>query len=124
MDSVDLLLALIHEPKGIAGKVLRDLKIKRKTVETCLREQVSRETPNDQFLAYLDKKSKTAANWLGHKDVGTEHLLLALCEIRPSAATDVLIRLGAQPREICRDVLEILGRHEDWQRWLADHPDM
>jgi len=51
-------------------------------------------------------------------------LLLALCQLRPSAATDILTRLGAQPRDICNEVLQILGRGEDWQRWLADHPEM
>lgn len=124
VDSVDILLALIREPAGIAGRVLGDLEISSETVESCLREQVSRETPTDAFLATLDAKGLTEANWMGHDYVGTEHLLLALCEIRPSAATDILTRLGAQPRDVCKDVLEILGRHDDWQRWLADHPDM
>jgi hypothetical protein len=49
---------------------------------------------------------------------------LALCQIRPSAATDILTRLGAQPRDICKEVLTILDHAEDWQGWLADHPDM
>jgi hypothetical protein len=34
------------------------------------------------------------------------------------------MRLGAQPRDICKEVLQILGHVDDWQRWLADHPDM
>jgi hypothetical protein len=34
------------------------------------------------------------------------------------------MRLGAQPREICENVLEILGHGDERQRWLADHPDM
>jgi PII-like signaling protein len=124
VDSVDILLALIREPAGIAGRALSDLDISSETVEKCLREQVSRETPTDAFLAALESRSLTEADWLGHNHVGTEHLLLALCEIRPSAATDILTRLGGQPRDVCKDVLEILGRHDDWQRWLADHPDM
>lgn len=124
VDSVDVLLAMLHEQGGIAGQVLRDLQISPDTVERSLREQVSRETPTDAYLEALDAKSVAEANWLGHNFPGTEHLLLALCEIRPSAATDILMRLGAQPREICEDVLDILGRHDDWQHWLADHPNM
>jgi PII-like signaling protein len=124
VDSVDVLLALIREPNGIASRVLADLQVNSQTVEECLREQVSRESPTDQFLETLDQKSKSEANWLESNSVGTEHLLMGLCEIRPSAATDILTRLGAQPRDICEDVLEIVGRHDDWQRWLADHPDM
>jgi hypothetical protein len=56
--------------------------------------------------------------------VSTEHLLLALCELRPSTGTDVLMRLGANPRDICREVFTIQGHADDWQRWMADHPDM
>jgi PII-like signaling protein len=124
VDSVDLLLAMLREPDGFAGRVLQHFDISRDTVETRLHEQVSRETPTDQFLSLLVEKSQSEASWLDHHDVGTEHLLLALCEIRPSAATDILMQLGVQPRDICRKVLEILGHEEDWQRWLADHPDM
>jgi PII-like signaling protein len=124
VDSVDVLQAMIRETGGVAGRVLADLHIDVATVERCLRDEVSRDEPSDSFLHSLETKSVVEAKWLDHHCVGTEHLLLALCEIRPSAATDILMRLGVQPRDICLQVLEILGHHDDWQRWLADHPDM
>jgi PII-like signaling protein len=124
VDSVDVLQAMIRETGGVAGRVLADLHIDVATVERCLRDEVSRDEPSDSFLHSLETKSLVEAKWLDHHYVGTEHLLLALCEIRPSAATDILMRLGVQPRDICLQVLEILGHHDDWQRWLADHPDM
>jgi uncharacterized protein len=124
IDSVDVLLAMLRESKGIAGRVLADLHIDVRTVDRCLREQVSRDESSPAFHTALEAKSTAAARWLDHDYVGTEHLLLALCVIRPSAATDILMRLGAQPRDICKDVLAILGHQEDWQRWLADHPEM
>jgi PII-like signaling protein len=124
VDSVDVLLAMLRENSGVAGRVLANLNVDVDTVERCLGEQVSRDEPSAAYLAALDAKSLTEAKWLDHHYAGTEHLLLALCEIRPSAATDVLTRLGVQPRDICREVLEILGFHDDWQRWLADHQDM
>ena len=71
-----------------------------------------------------DSNYAAAAKWLEHSYPGTEHLLIGLCQIRPSAATDILMRLGAQPRDICHEVLGVLGHQDDWQRWLADHPDM
>jgi ATP-dependent Clp protease ATP-binding subunit ClpA len=118
------MLVLLGESSGIAVRVLADLKIDISTVERCLRDEVSRDDSFGEFLTTLEAKSATEARWLGHPCVDTEHLLLALCEIRPSAATDVLMRLGAQPRDICKQVLEGLGHRDDWQRWLADHPDM
>ena len=124
IDSVDVLLAMLCEVNGIAGRVLADLGIDCQTVERSLREEVSRDETSGAFHTALDAKSVAAARWLGQSTVGTQHLLLALCGIRPNAATDILMRLGAQPRDICRQVLQSLGRGDDWQRWLADHPDM
>ena len=124
IDSIDVLLAMLCDVKGIAGKALSNLGIDCGIVERSLREEVSRDERSSAYLAALESKSLAEAKWLGHKSIGTEHLLLALCQIRPSAATDILMRLGAQPRDICKEVLEILDHHDDWQRWLADHPDM
>jgi len=124
IDSVDILLALLCESKGIASRALSNMGIDCRIVERTLRETVSRDETSAEFLKALEAKSKAAAKWLDHNVVGTEHLLLALCQIRPSAATDILTRLGAQPRDICKEVLTILDHAEDWQGWLADHPDM
>jgi PII-like signaling protein len=124
VDSVDVLLAMLREHNGITGRVLTELGIDSKTVARSLRELVSRDETSGAFLEALQEKSAAAARWLGHDSVGTEHLLLALCEIRPNAATDILMRLGAQPRDICCQVLKIVERDDDWQRWLADHPNM
>jgi uncharacterized protein len=124
VDSVDVLLAMLRENTGVAGGVLAHLNVDVETIEQCLRDQVSRDEPSAAYLKSLDVRSLAEAKWLGHDYAGTEHLLLALCEIRPSAATDVLTRLGVQPRDICKEVLDLLGHGDDWQRWLADHPDM
>jgi hypothetical protein len=124
VDSVDVLLAMLAERAGVAGAVLRPLGVDSAAVERSLRESVARDEPSDAFIRALDAKSLAAAKWLEHSDPGTEHLLIALCQIRPSAATDILMRLGAQPRDICHEILGVLGNQDDWQRWLADHPDM
>ncbi len=89
-----------------------------------LREAVNRDETSAEFQTALEAKSVAASNWLGDNSVGPEHLLLALCEIRPSAATDSLMRLGALPRDICKEVLAMLNHAKDWQAWLADHPEM
>jgi uncharacterized protein len=124
VDSVDVLLAMLRENTGVAGSVLAGLNVDVETIEQCLRDQFSRDEPSAAYLKSLAVKSLAEAKWLGHNYAGTEHLLLALCEIRPSAATDVLTRLGVQPRDICKELLQLLGHDDDWQRWLADHPDM
>jgi hypothetical protein len=93
-------------------------------VTRTIQEEVSRDQPSKAFLTRLQKRGVAAAKWLGDDRISTEHLLLALCELRPSTATDTLMRLGAQPRDICREVLRIAGHENEWQRWMADHPEM
>jgi uncharacterized protein len=123
-DSVDVLLAMLCESKGIAQRALKHLGIDCKKVEQSFQDDVSRDEPSKAYVAKLEKRSRAGAKWLGDESVSTQHLLLALCEIRPSTATDTLMRLGAPPRDICREVLKSIGHEDDWQRWMADHPDM
>jgi uncharacterized protein len=124
LDSVDLLLAMLYEPRGIARNALKRLNINCDTVERSLRETVSRDEPTPAFRKSLEKKSVAAAKWLDDDYTGAEHLLLALCQIRPCVATDILMRLGVQPRDVCQEVLTIIGHEGSWQGWLADHMSM
>jgi len=124
VDSVDVLLAMLCESRGIAANALKALSIDCKAVERSLRETVSRDEKAASYLKTLTAKSIAAAKWLEDEYTGAEHLLLALCQIRPSAATDILSRLGAQPRDVCQEVLNVTGHDGDWQRWMADHPEL
>ena len=56
-----------------------------------LREEVSRDENSRSYLKSLEAKSIAAAKWLGDDYAGTQHVLIALCQIRPSAATDTLM---------------------------------
>ncbi|HEX5471810.1 MAG TPA: DUF190 domain-containing protein [Lacipirellulaceae bacterium] len=124
VDSVDVLLTMLQEPQGIARSAFTKLGLDCRAIEHSLRDVVNRDDTSDAFRTDLETKSAAAAKWLGHDYVGTEHLLLALCEIRPNAAIDILMRLGALPRDVCKEVLTILKHEDDWQAWLADHPEM
>lgn len=124
VDSVDVLLAMLCETRGIAENTLRALGVDCKSVERTLRDTVNRDERAAGYLRTLTEKSQAAAQWLSDEYTGAEHLLLALCQIRPSAATDILMRLGVQPRDISQEVLNTIGHEDDWQRWLADHPEL
>ena len=124
VDSVDVLLAMLYEPRGIARNALRKLNIDCDAVERSLRETVSRDETSAAFLKALESKSVAAAKWLDDDYTGPEHLLLALCQIRPNVATDILMRLGVQPRDICQEVLNVIGHDGSWQGWMADHLSM
>lgn len=123
-DSVDVLLAMLCEVRGIAANALKALGIDCKSVERTLRETVSRDESPASYLRLLTDKANAAAKWLEDEYTGAEHLLLAICQIRPSAAADLLSRLGAQPRDVCQETLNVIGREGEWQRWMADHPEL
>ncbi|MCC7476073.1 MAG: DUF190 domain-containing protein [Pirellulales bacterium] len=121
-DSVDLLLAMLMDPRGITTKTFTQLGLDSRVLARALRETVSRDELPAAFIDDLKTLSILAAQWLNDEFAGVEHLLLALCQIRPTAATDILMRFGAQPRDVSQEVLNLMGREGEWQRWLADHP--
>lgn len=124
IDSVDVLLSMLVEPKGLVETTLRTLGIDIRPLKRQLEETVSRDEVSSAYLTALTATSADAAKWLEDQYIGVEHLLLGLCQVRPSVATDILMRLGAQPRDISQEVLTIVGHDGDWQRWLADHPEL
>jgi PII-like signaling protein len=124
VDSVDVMLSLLRDRESIAGRAIANLRIDVTALERALREAVNRDDQSSLFLKSLEAKCRAEAKWLNDEQFGPQHLLLALCQIRPSAATDILMRHGAQPRDLCKNLLQILGHQEAWQRWLADRPDM
>src|SRR6185503_9505187 len=75
-DSVDVLLAMLCEVRGISANALRALGIDCKVVERSLRETVSRDESPTSYVRTLTKKANTAAKWLEDEYTGAEHLLL------------------------------------------------
>ena len=112
------LTAMIAEPRGIAGHVFRDRAVDANSISA-----TPTLTMPDATLSEIANAATSAAVWLGHHYPGTEHLLLGLCNLPHSHAFVCLQTLEAPPLNICQDVLEILGHHDDWERWQRDHVD-
>ncbi len=109
-----LLLALIKEEGGVAGRVLRELGLEPERIQ----EVIERISPPGQFrTARLDLAPGTQqvleyavdeARRLGHHYIGTEHLLLGLVRHNEGIAMDVLRKLGVTPEQIRRQTRRIL----------------
>src|SRR5512138_3729640 len=110
-----LLLGLIREEGGVAGRVLRDLGLEQSRVE----EMVERMTRAGQLTpgTRLDLSSGTKkilelavdeARRMGHHYIGTEHLLLGLVRQSEGIAIDVLKRLNVSPEEVRRQTRRVL----------------
>ena len=110
-----LLLGLMREEGGVAGRVLRDLGLEQRRVE----ELVNRLTDSGQRAASgnLDLSTGTKkvlelavdeARRMGHHYIGTEHLLLGLVRQQDGIAIEVLRRLGVSPEEVRRQTRRVL----------------
>lgn len=109
-----LLLGLIREEGGVAGRVLRELGLDANRVQ----EIVERLTgPGQHRGAKLDLSPGTQqvleyaveeARRMGHHYIGTEHLLLGLVRYGEGVALDVLRKLGVTPEQIRRQTRRVL----------------
>lgn len=116
IDTEHILLGLIHEGRGGAVNVLRDLdldldKIRRETEEMIVQNDLTMGmigglipfTPRAKKV--LELSAEEATN-LGHRDIGTEHLLIGLIRETDGVAAQVLANLGVKLHEVRDEVAE------------------
>lgn len=114
-----LLLGVIREEEGLAARMLetRDITVER------VRAHIARtveggEPPNSGRIPFTPGAKKAMlstvgeASALGHKYIGTEHMLLGLLGQGKGAGTDILSSLGVDVTELRDELL----------RWAAKIP--
>jgi ATP-dependent Clp protease ATP-binding subunit ClpC len=109
-----LLLGLMDEEGGVAGRVMRELGLDsdrvREIVERIMGE--GRYTGGKIDLAadtqLVLEHAVDEARRLGHHYIGTEHILLGLVKV-DGAALDVLRKLGVTPDQIRRQTRRVLN---------------
>ena len=110
-----LLLGLIREEGGVAGRVLRELGLEYRRIL----EMVERLTgaSRTSSVAKIDLSPGTKrvlemavdeARRMGHHYIGTEHLLLGLVRQNEGMAIDVLKKLGITAEQIRRQTRRVL----------------
>lgn len=110
-----LLLGLMREEGGVAGRVLKQLGLEMKEVEAL----VERKTRSGQRTPFqkLDLSPGTKkvlelavdeARRMGHHYIGTEHLLLALLRYNEGIAIDILKALNISPDAIRKQTHRVL----------------
>ena len=109
-----LLLGLIGEEGGVAGRVLRELGLEASRVQ----EIVLRLTGTGQYRGgKIDLSPGTQqvlefafeeAKRMGHHYIGTEHILLGLVRYGEGIALNVLQKLGVTPDQIRRQTNRVL----------------
>src|SRR5215218_4733190 len=110
-----LLLGLMDEEGGVAGRVLRELGMTSDRVREVIRRVTTSSSsfdPNRVELAadtqQVLEHAVEEARRLGHHYIGTEHILLGLIRV-DSTAMEVLRRLGVTPDQIRRETRRVLN---------------
>ncbi|WP_375152606.1 ATP-dependent Clp protease ATP-binding subunit [Enterococcus mundtii] len=119
VSSEHILLALVIEPNGIAGKVLRDMKLNEKDIYEEIEHLVGYGTVKTYakgvFLPYSPRMKQIFAlansevNKMGAQKVGTEHILLSLLKDESIMATRIMINLGISLSKVRQSLKRTMG---------------
>ncbi|HFX3886603.1 TPA: ATP-dependent Clp protease ATP-binding subunit [Enterococcus faecium] len=122
VSSEHVLLALVVEQNGIAGKVLREMDLN----ETEIYEEIEhligyggiRSYPKGVFLPYSPRMKQVFAlassevKKTGSQEVGTEHILMSLLKDESIMATRIMINLGislSKARQVLKQKMGLAG---------------
>jgi len=112
-----ILLGLMKEGWGVAGKVLKALDIDlasirgevEKIVMPGLNPVAAARLPLTPRAKKVLEFAREEAHDLAHNDVSIEHVLIGLVREKEGVAAQVLVNLGLSPAIVRRKVLEVLG---------------
>jgi ATP-dependent Clp protease ATP-binding subunit ClpC len=109
-----LLLGLIREEGGVAGRVLRELGLEVTRVQEIVERltglgqyrggKIELSPGTQQVLEYAVEEARR----MGHHYIGTEHILLGLARLNEGVAVDVLRKLGITAEQIRRQTRRVL----------------
>jgi ATP-dependent Clp protease ATP-binding subunit ClpA len=110
-----LLLGLVHEGQGVAGRALEALGISLEAVRREVEEVVGQgEQPPSGHIPFTPRAKKVLelslreSTQLGHEYIGTEHILLGLLREGEGVAAQVLVKMGTDLNQVRQKVIELL----------------
>ncbi len=122
-----LLLGLMREEGGVAGRVLSELGLDQRRVEELVERMTNSKRAAGSVQMDLSPSTKKVlelavdeARRLGHHYIGTEHLLLGLVRQTDGVAIEVLKRLDINPVDVRNQTKRIL--QEDPERNRREFP--
>ncbi|MDO5730108.1 MAG: ATP-dependent Clp protease ATP-binding subunit [Corynebacterium sphenisci] len=114
-----ILLGLISEGDGVAAKALESMGISLEAVRSEVVEIIGRGAqPPSGHIPFTPRAKKVLeyslreALQLGHKYIGTEHILLGLIREGEGVAAQVLVKLGADLPRVRQQVIQLLSGYQ------------
>ncbi|MEE1014174.1 MAG: ATP-dependent Clp protease ATP-binding subunit [Clostridia bacterium] len=115
-----LLVGLIREGEGVAGKILEDNGLTDTKVLDKIAAMVGTGEPIPSGQPEATPRTKRVfehsyieARRLGHNYIGTEHLLIAMLREGESLAVRILVELGVQPQNLYNDIMQLLSESNE-----------
>ncbi|MDO5310346.1 MAG: ATP-dependent Clp protease ATP-binding subunit [Clostridia bacterium] len=111
-----LLVGLIRESDGVAGKILEANEISDEQVIEKIDALIGTGEPISGITPEATPRTKRViqnsyveARRMGHSYVGTEHLLIAVLRESESIAVKILLELGVSPQKLYNEILGLLS---------------
>lgn len=125
--SEHLLLGLLKEERGIASVILRGHNVTEKKVTELIRDLIVPEGMTKlagglQLSPRADEillRTEDEVRFFGQKEIGTEHILLALIKDVDCVAMRLMHTMGVQVQKLFMEVLESVGLEESRYREYA-----
>jgi len=115
-----ILLGLVGEGQGLAAKALESLGISLETVRQRVEDAVppGQNPPRPGHIPFTPRAKKvlelslSESKALGHRYIGTEHILLGLLREGEGVAAQVLAALGADLGGVRERVIQLLAEYQ------------
>lgn len=115
-----ILLGLLREKTGVAALVLRDNKVEESRIIDLISESI-----NPDSITLLKERrdfsvrarraleeSEKIADSFGSKEIGTEHILIAILREQESVAVRLIIAMGISPNKLYYDAMIAIGQED------------
>ncbi|MCD8022024.1 MAG: hypothetical protein LUF30_03290 [Lachnospiraceae bacterium] len=125
--SEHLLLGLLQEKEGAAGVILRENHVEEKKLRDMIEQLIAPEgdtavkepegvTPRVEAVL---EESAHLADFFDNREIGTEHILLAMLKDADCVATRLLHTMGISLQKLFADIIEVSGIPEEKYRELV-----
>ena len=111
-----LLVGLVRETEGVAGKILEANNLSDEQIIEKIDALIGTGEPLDNITPEVTPRTKRVmqnsyveARRLGHNYVGTEHLLIAILREAESIAVKILVELSISPQKLYNEILDLLN---------------
>lgn len=123
-----ILLGLLREKTGVAALVLRDNKVEESRIIDLISESINpdsitllRERRDFSVRARRAlEESEKIADSFGSKEVGTEHILIAILREQESVAVRLIIAMGISPNKLYYDAMIVIGQEDKLREEQAE----